>query len=154
MQVVAKIAAQHANAVDQEARFPREAIDALRHQGLLGIMVPRELGGEAATISNIAEQYFVVDRSAYVPRVGSDSLSVQLHLLQPDVLTTGLIPGLTELGPVYLEGSLVAKRNYFNLLIQAPRIVYRDWDVDSLNVRSFAGDSAALFVLTTPLVFT
>jgi len=104
------------------------------------------------TIANIAEQYFVVDRTAYVPRVGTDSVSVQFDLLKPDILTTGLLPGLTELGPVHLEGSLIAQRNYFNLLIQAPRIVYMDWDVDSLNVRSYAGDTAALFVLTTPLV--
>ena len=106
----------------------------------------------STTISNIAEQYFVVDRTAYVPPVNTDSLSVQLRLLRPELLTTGLIPGLSQLGPVNLEGSLVGQRNYFNLLIQAPRIVYRDWNVDSLNVRSYAGDTAALFVMTTPLV--
>lgn len=106
----------------------------------------------STTIANIADQYFVVDRSTYIPAIGTDSLSVQLHLLHPDLLTTGLIPGLTELSPVKLEGSLVAQRHYFNLLVQAPRIVYRDWDVDSLNVRAYAGDTAALFVMTTPLV--
>lgn len=63
MQAVAKIAAQHADAVDREARFPREAIDALRQQGLLGIMVPRALGGEAATISDIAELCAILGRA-------------------------------------------------------------------------------------------
>jgi len=106
----------------------------------------------STTVANIAEQYFVVDRTGYVPRVGTDSIFVDLNLLKPDILITGLIPGLTELSPVHLEGSLVARRNYFNLLIQAPRIVYKDWDVDSMNVRAYAGDTAALFVLTTPLV--
>lgn len=106
----------------------------------------------STTIANIAEQYFVVDRSGYVPPVGTDSVFVQLNLLKPDILTTGLVPGLTELSPVHLEGSLVAQRNYFNLNIQAPRIVYKDWDLDSLHVRAYAGDTAALFVLTTPLV--
>lgn len=104
------------------------------------------------TINNIAEQYFVVDRTKYVPRLGTDSVSVQLRLLRPDVLTTGLVPGLTNLAPLSIEGALIARRNYFNLLIQAPRIVYQDWDIDSLNIRSYAGDSAALFVLTTPSV--
>jgi hypothetical protein len=104
------------------------------------------------TIAGIAEQYFVVDRTAYMPRVGTDSLSVDLHLLRSEVLTSGIVPGLIELGPVDLEGALVATRNDFNLRIQAPRIVYRDWDIDSLHVRAYAGDSAALFVLTTPLV--
>ncbi|MEO6038228.1 MAG: hypothetical protein ABIQ93_07445, partial [Saprospiraceae bacterium] len=104
------------------------------------------------TVSNIVEQYFVVDRTTYVPPVSNDSLSVQIRLLRTTVLTTGLVPGLTELAPVYIEGALVGQRNYFNLVVHAPRIVYRDWRVDSLNVRSYAGDTAALFVLTTPLV--
>ncbi len=106
----------------------------------------------STTISNISEQYFVVDRTNYVPRVGTDSLFVNLRLLRPDVLTTGIVPGLTDLAPVSIEGSLIAQRNYFNLLVRAPRIVYQTWHVDSLTIRSYAGDSAALFVLTTPLV--
>ena len=104
------------------------------------------------TISNIVEQYFVVDRSTYVPRLGTDSLTVTIDLLNTDVLVSGLIPGLSKMGPVHLEGSMIAPRNYFNLIVHAPHIVYQDWDVDSLNVRAYAGDSAALFVLTTPSV--
>jgi hypothetical protein len=105
-----------------------------------------------ATIAGIADQYIVIDRTGTLPFVGTDSLSVQLRLLRTDVLTTGLVPGLTDLAPVHLEGSLVAARNYFNLRVQAPQIVYRNWDVDSLNVRSYAGDTAAIFVITAPLV--
>lgn len=63
MQAVANIAAQHADAVDREARFPREAVDALRQQGLLGIMVPVGLGGEDATISDIAELCAILGRA-------------------------------------------------------------------------------------------
>lgn len=114
-----------------------------------GYFSPAEL---STTISNIAEQYFVVDRTKYVPRVGTDSVTVDLHLLRPDVLTTGLIPGLSDLAPVRLQGDLIARRNYFNLEVHAPRVVYQDWHVDSLTIRSYAGDSAAIFVLTTPLV--
>ncbi len=106
----------------------------------------------STTISNIADQYFVVDRTHAVLPVSTDSLSLQLYLLRMEVLTTGLVPGLTELDPVNLEGSLIGQRNYFNLSIQAPNIVYRDWDVDSLNLRAYAGDTAALFVMTTPSV--
>ena len=44
-----RIAAEHvapyAAEVDREGRFPREGIDALREAGLLGALVPRELGG-------------------------------------------------------------------------------------------------------------
>ena len=102
------------------------------------------------TVSNIFEQYFVLDRTVYVPRVSNDSVFVALNFLQPEILTTGLIPGLRELAPMHLEGSLIGQRNYFNLQIQAPRIGYLNWVVDSMNVRSYAGDSSALFVLTTP----
>ncbi|MFN0175168.1 MAG: translocation/assembly module TamB domain-containing protein [Saprospiraceae bacterium] len=106
----------------------------------------------ATTIANIADQYFIVDRTAALPPVSTDSLSVKLHLQKTEVLTTGLVPGLTKLDPVKLEGSLVGQRNYFNLSIQAPKIVYTTWDIDSLNLRSYAGDTAALFVMTSPLV--
>ncbi|KQV73100.1 acyl-CoA dehydrogenase family protein [Rhizobium sp. Root1220] len=52
---VAAIAAQHADAVDFEGRFPREAVDAMKAERLLGIQIPRHLGGESATIGEIAE---------------------------------------------------------------------------------------------------
>jgi acyl-CoA dehydrogenase len=54
-QVVAAIAARHAECVDSDARFPEEAIAAARMQGLLGIMVPRDLGGEGASLSEVAD---------------------------------------------------------------------------------------------------
>ncbi len=106
----------------------------------------------STTMSNIIDQYFAVDRTAAVPPVSNDSLSIQLRLIKTDVLTTGLVPGLSRLDPVNIEASLIGQRNYFNLIVQAPRIVYQEWDVDSLNVRSYAGDTAALFVLTTPSI--
>ena len=52
---VAAVAAQHAGAVDQEARFPHEAMAELRRQGLLGIFVPPELGGEGASLGALAD---------------------------------------------------------------------------------------------------
>ncbi len=51
----AAVAAQHARAVDQEARFPHEAMAELRRQGLLGIFVPPELGGEGASLGALAD---------------------------------------------------------------------------------------------------
>ncbi len=52
---VAAIAAAHAVIVDAEGRFPHEAIAAAKAAGLIGAMVPVELGGEGAAISTIAE---------------------------------------------------------------------------------------------------
>lgn len=52
---VAEIAAKHADAVDFEGRFPQEAVNAMKTERLLGIQIPRHLGGEAASITQIAE---------------------------------------------------------------------------------------------------
>ena len=51
----AAVAARHCDAVDREARFPREAMRALRDNRLLGAMIPRDLGGEDASLAEIAE---------------------------------------------------------------------------------------------------
>ena len=40
-----EVAGVHAAEVDRDARFPQETIEALRAEGLLGALVPRELGG-------------------------------------------------------------------------------------------------------------
>ena len=51
---VAEIAARHADAVDREARFPREAVDAMKAEGLLGAMIPVAFGGEGASLADVA----------------------------------------------------------------------------------------------------
>lgn len=51
----AAVAALHASDVDKQARFPREAVAAMKSGRLLGAMLPVELGGEGATLASIAE---------------------------------------------------------------------------------------------------
>jgi acyl-CoA dehydrogenase len=51
----AAVVVKHAAAVDAEARFPAESFAAIKAQRLLGIMVPTELGGEGATISQVGD---------------------------------------------------------------------------------------------------
>jgi acyl-CoA dehydrogenase len=60
---VAVIAAKHAAAVDGESRFPAEAIAAARAEGLLGAAVPREFGGEGASISDIVDVCYTLGRA-------------------------------------------------------------------------------------------
>lgn len=52
---VAEVAAAHADAVDREGRFPREAVAAMREARLLGMMIPTHLGGEGADFAEIAQ---------------------------------------------------------------------------------------------------
>jgi acyl-CoA dehydrogenase len=60
---VAAIAEKSAAAVDREARFPEEAIKAARSRGLMGIMVPLELGGEGAGLSSVLEICYRLGRA-------------------------------------------------------------------------------------------
>jgi acyl-CoA dehydrogenase len=52
---VATVAAQWAGAVDRDARFPTEAFEIIRKERLLGIMLPVDLGGEDAKLSDIVD---------------------------------------------------------------------------------------------------
>jgi acyl-CoA dehydrogenase len=61
--IAESIAAPAAEAVDREARFPHEAIAALREERLLGALVPRALGGLGATIADIAAGCEVLGRA-------------------------------------------------------------------------------------------
>jgi acyl-CoA dehydrogenase len=60
---VAAIAAVHADSVDAEARFPQEAIAALKAENLLGILVPASLGGEQARVADIVDVCFRLGRA-------------------------------------------------------------------------------------------
>jgi len=60
---VAAIAAEHAATVDRDSRFPDEAVAAARTERLLGIAVPRELGGEGASIAEIIDICYTLGRA-------------------------------------------------------------------------------------------
>lgn len=59
----AEVAAAHANVVDAESRFPQEAIDALKAEKLLGIMVPASLGGEEASVAEVVDVCYTLGRA-------------------------------------------------------------------------------------------
>lgn len=50
----AGVAGPMADAVDREARFPREALEALRNEKMLSALVPEEFGGRGCTIGEVA----------------------------------------------------------------------------------------------------
>src|SRR5471030_1608065 len=59
----AEIAATHAAAVDTDARFPEEAIAALKAEKLFGIMAPQSLGGEEASVSDVVDVCYRLGRA-------------------------------------------------------------------------------------------
>lgn len=62
-EAVAAIAASNAAAVDRDARFPEESIAEARTQRLLGIMVPRDLGGEDASLTDVVDICYRLGRA-------------------------------------------------------------------------------------------
>jgi acyl-CoA dehydrogenase len=60
---VAAIAAAHAPAVDRDSRFPEEAITAARAERLLGVAVPRELGGEGLSVADVVDICYALGRA-------------------------------------------------------------------------------------------
>lgn len=72
-----EIAAVHADAVDREARFPVEAIDALRTAGALGAALPVAHGGEGASLAAVAGACFELGRSC-----GATGMVFAMHQIQ------------------------------------------------------------------------
>jgi acyl-CoA dehydrogenase len=72
-----EIAAQNADDVDRKARFPFEAIQALRAAGALGWAVPRALGGAGAAIDDLAEATLDLSR-----RCAATGMVFAMHQIQ------------------------------------------------------------------------
>jgi acyl-CoA dehydrogenase len=72
-----EIAAPNADAVDREARFPVETLDALRAEGALGAMVPASLDGRGLRLDTIATAAFELGR-----RCGASGMVFAMHQIQ------------------------------------------------------------------------
>ena len=78
----AAVAAKHAGEVDREARFPTEAFAAVRAQRLLGIIVPRSLGGEGASLGEVADVCYELARGC-----SSSGMIYAMHQVKVACLT-------------------------------------------------------------------
>jgi acyl-CoA dehydrogenase len=75
--VADEVAAKHVDDVDREARFPHEAIDALRELQALSAFVPRELGGAGVGMDEIATASFLLGK-----RCGATAMVFAMHQIQ------------------------------------------------------------------------
>ena len=75
--IAVDVAALHADDVDRNARFPQEAVDALRAAGTLGVLIPEELGGGGATIAEVAQMCFELGR-----RCSATAMVFAMHQIQ------------------------------------------------------------------------
>jgi acyl-CoA dehydrogenase len=71
---VVATAASDADGVDREARFPRAAITAAKVNRLLGVLVPREFGGEEASIFDVTDMSYALGRAC-----SSTAMIVAMH---------------------------------------------------------------------------
>ena len=74
---VAAVAANHALAVDSAARFPAEAFQAVKAQRLLGIQVPKSLGGEGVGIGDVADVCYQLGQAC-----GSTGMIFAMHQIK------------------------------------------------------------------------
>jgi acyl-CoA dehydrogenase len=80
-EIVAAAAAENAEAVDRDARFPAEAFAAARAQRLLGILVPADLGGEEATVSDVVDVCYILGRAC-----ASTAMIFAMHQIMAAIL--------------------------------------------------------------------
>jgi acyl-CoA dehydrogenase len=75
--IAADVAAPHADAVDREARFPEEAVAALREAQALSAFVPADLGGGAISFTALAQACCDLGR-----RCSSTAMVFAMHQIQ------------------------------------------------------------------------
>jgi acyl-CoA dehydrogenase len=80
-EVVAAAAAEHGDAVDRDARFPTETFAAARAQRLLGMMVPVELGGEGASVSDVVDVCYMLGKAC-----ASSAMIFAMHQIMVAIL--------------------------------------------------------------------
>ena len=91
---VAQVAAAHAAAVDSAGRFPQECVAALKAERLLGILVPQSLGGEGASLGEVADVCFLLGQSC-----SSSGMIYAMHQVKVGCVTRhcGDRPGLVRI---------------------------------------------------------
>jgi acyl-CoA dehydrogenase len=72
-----EVAGPNATAVDRDARFPNETLEALRSERALAAFVPSELGGEGVSFGALASACFELGR-----RCGASAMVFAMHQIQ------------------------------------------------------------------------
>jgi acyl-CoA dehydrogenase len=79
--LVAATAAEHAADVDRDARFPHETFAGARQHRLLSMLVPVELGGDGASVSDVVDVCYMLGSAC-----GSSAMIFAMHQIQVAIL--------------------------------------------------------------------
>jgi acyl-CoA dehydrogenase len=96
IRTAAEVAAAHADAVDREARFPVEAVSAMRECGALGAYVPEELGGPGVSLEALASACLELGRGC-----SSAAMVFAMHQIQVATIVRHL-----DTAPAWFESYL------------------------------------------------
>ena len=80
-EAVAAAAAENADAVDRDARFPTETFAAARAQRLLGMLVPVDLGGDGASVSDVVDVCYMLGKAC-----ASSAMIFAMHQIMVAIL--------------------------------------------------------------------
>jgi acyl-CoA dehydrogenase len=153
----AEVAASNADAVDRDARFPREVFDALRNEHLLSVLVPGRFGGACVSISDVALAVEALSRYC-----ASSGMILAMHHIQVMGIvrhgrTSWLEDYMRELvRNEYLFGSATTEKGIGGDVRSSICAVERDGDTFTLEkdapVISYGNDADAIFATarTTP----
>lgn len=86
--IAQEVAATHAGAVDRDARFPHETIDALREVRALSAMIPTRLGGSGVGVEVLATCCRELGRQC-----GASAMVFAMHQIQLASIVRHLQPG-------------------------------------------------------------
>ncbi|MGN6205856.1 acyl-CoA dehydrogenase family protein [Humibacter sp.] len=102
------VAGPVADEVDSAARFPHEAVSALRESGLLAALVPAEFGGGGASLAEVAQAV-----RALAVHCTSSALVLGMHSIEVfNLVRHGTTPALRDvLREVASDGLLLANAN-------------------------------------------
>jgi alkylation response protein AidB-like acyl-CoA dehydrogenase len=92
LQDVLPIATTHADRVDAESVFPAEAVDALRASGLLGLVLPRDVGGMGCGPVEFTEVLSELSAAC-----GSTAMIYLMHVAAAVTIAAAPPPGLPDL---------------------------------------------------------
>jgi len=99
----AAVAAPAADDVDRQARFPVEAVDALRDEGFLGALLPKSVGGGEAGLLELVGAV-----RALAAHCASSALVLAMHSIEAfNLARHGTTEALTDLQREVAEGRLL-----------------------------------------------
>jgi acyl-CoA dehydrogenase len=104
VEVTCRIAEEYAGKTDLAAKFPEQALDAMRRTGLLGLMVPAEFGGGDGSLADLMDttiQLGRTDMSVAMIFAMHCQQVVALSRYGSDRLRSHVLPGVAK-GKVYL----------------------------------------------------